>query len=259
MHIFHISTSKSDFNDKPQTPGSPCSPFPIIGVGEGSNFDTLLLKTLGSLVAGKRRVARNGRLCREGDKLGLLYVVRFGQFKAVADDSIGQQRVAGFHMAGDWMGLGAISTGRHNFGLIALDDSEVHEIPFAAAAKTMITHPQMHHRFLEIMSEALCGEAHHSMAVGNSLDSRFARFLVQMGAKYSLLGYSNISYRLSMTRADIGSYLGSTGESMSRVVARFNAEGFVTISGRNVEVHNWVALDAVSRGLQREAKQTAIH
>lgn len=228
-------------------------------VGEGSGFDRLLLQRLGPLVTGRRRVARHAKLCREGDALELLYVVRYGQFKAVGEDSSGQQRVSGFQMAGDWMGLSAIGTRRHHLSFIALEDSEVVEIPLAAALAGMIAHPAVQYQFLDVLSEALYCELAHSMDMGNSLHSRFARFLLKLGKKYANLGYSSKSYRLSMSRADIGSYLGSTSESMSRVVARFNAQGIVTISGRNVEVHDPFRLDSLSRCLQPDTKRLAVH
>jgi CRP/FNR family transcriptional regulator len=97
------------------------------GEGYGSSFDRLSSDKLGSLVTGRRRVARHARLCREHETLEFLYVVRLGHFKSIGNDLHGEQRVAGFHMTGDWMGLSAIATGRHRLGIIALEDSEVME------------------------------------------------------------------------------------------------------------------------------------
>jgi CRP/FNR family transcriptional regulator len=191
---------------------------------------------------------RHDYLYRPGARLVLLHVVRFGQFKLVGEDSSGQERVAGFYMAGDWMGLDAISIGRHRFGVRALDDAEVIEIDFSAATQMIRGHPQIQQQFLAAFSDALCNEDSDSINSGDSLDWRFAHFLLNLGKKYARLGYSQKSFRLSMSRSDIGCYLGTAAATISRLVARFNSEGVVTILGRNVEVHDLAALDALCSG-----------
>lgn len=193
---------------------------------------------------------RHDYLYRRDARLVLLHVVRFGQFKLVGEDSSGQ-RVGGFYMAGEWMGLDAISIRRHRFGVRALDDAEVIEIDFSAATQMMRGYPHIQQQFPAAFSDALCNEHSDSINSGASLDWRFAPFLLNLGKKYARLGYSQKSFRLGMSRSDIGCYLGMAAATISRLVARFNAEGVVTILGRNVEVHDLAALDALcsDRGL----------
>jgi CRP/FNR family transcriptional regulator len=173
------------------------------------------------------------------DHLTTLFVVRFGQFKSIQPDSSGGHRVTHFYMTGDLIGLDAIAEERHNSRLMALEDSEVCEISYAAVKKTMATHPEFQQQFLRSMSIALNEECDHSSVLSrSSLDERFACFLLRTGDKYQRLGYSNKSFRLSMTRSDIGSYLGTTVESVSRLIARFNAQYRVSIVGRTVELYD---------------------
>lgn len=189
------------------------------------------------LVEGRRRVARGASLYRKDDKLGMLYVVRFGQFKLIAGGLVSEQRVAGFHMSGDLVGLDAIATGRHNFRLVALEDSEVCEIPFAAMTEVMSDEPSMQSQFFQRMSEVLNREYSRSLLLATaSMEEHFASFLLRLGEKYARFGYSDKSFRLGMSRGDIGSYLGTSVESASRLVARFNQQGAVSIKGRMVEL-----------------------
>jgi CRP/FNR family transcriptional regulator len=157
------------------------------------------------------------------------------------------------------MGLSAIATGHHSPGIIALEDSEVMEIAFAAVAKLMLADPLLHNQFFETMSAALCREHNHSIDVGMSVECRFARFLCQLGDRYLRLGYSSKSYRLSMSRTEIGSFLGSTVESISRLVTKFNAGRIVTIKSRAVEVHDVVTLGAIGNVAQRGGNTTAVN
>lgn len=191
------------------------------------------------LIIGRRRIARHAILFRERDRLGTLFAVRFGQFKSTKANSLGEHSVAQFYMAGDLLGLDAIGTGRHNFRLTALENSEVCEISYAAITKTMATQPQFMRDFLQSMSTAMNDQADHSAVLAKaSLDERFASFLLRLGARYERLGYSSRSFRLCMTRGEIGSYLGTTVESVSRLISRFNAQHAVSIMGRTVEIHD---------------------
>jgi CRP/FNR family transcriptional regulator len=235
------------------------SSTPEPGTGGSRTFDELLSNSLGSLVTGKRRVRRHGRLFHANERLDLLFVVRSGQFKLIGKDSNGQEHVAGFHMTGDWMGLEAIASGHHGFSVVALEDSEVLEVSFSTAAGLMRDHPAMQQLFFEAMSQALRGEYHDSIHASASLEPRFARFLQKLGKKYALLGYSPTSYRLAMSRCDIACYLSTTLASISRLVTRFNAGQVVTIRGRYVEVHDCVALDNLKNGAQFDVKPAAVH
>ena len=216
-------------------------------------------KILEALSAQTRGIPRHDRLFRKNDFLDRLYVIRFGQFKLIGNNSNGQQRVIGFHMAGDWIGLDAIAKGLHEFGAIALEDSAVWEIPFSAASITMTSQPEIQRQFFETMSAALKNQYRHSLLVGASLEARFASFLLTMGEKFSHLGYSDSVFRLSMSRSDIGSYLGTTTESVSRVIARLNSAGGVTISGRDVVVHDVTFLESIINGVRRDAQRMAVH
>ena len=71
-------------------------------------------------------------------------------------------------MAGDLLGLDAIATGEHNFRLMALENSEVCEIPFSAIVSTMSVEPEILRRFLQTMSEALNNEYSRSLLLANS-------------------------------------------------------------------------------------------
>jgi CRP/FNR family transcriptional regulator len=207
--------------------------------------ETLLFE---KMAVGSRRVARHATLYRKNDFPSVLYLVRFGQFKLI-DGELNEERVAGLPMVGDLMGMDAIATGRHTLGAIALESSEVYEVPFAAIVKTMSAEPAFQRQFLQTMGQAINAEYSQSRLLGTtSLDQRFATFLLQLGEKYARLGYSDKSYRLSIPRRDIGSYLGASAESISRLIASLNAKKAVSICGRLVELRDRAYLQGLACG-----------
>ncbi|MFL6706619.1 MAG: helix-turn-helix domain-containing protein [Massilia sp.] len=209
-------------------------------------FHTKDAHVFDKLIMGKRRISRNSSLCQEHDKFNMLYVVRFGQFKVLNRDPTGMLRVMKFYMAGDVIGMDAIASGSHTVRVMALENSEVCEISYLHLRRAMSEEPQFVERFLRTMSSALVDRYERSSLLSlASLDERFASFLLDLSEKYGRQGYSSRAFRLSMSRSDIGSYLGTTVETVSRLIARFNAQHGVSINGRLVEVIDRKRLQAV--------------
>lgn len=232
-----------------ELPAETCSSYRLLNECIPGQFNPREMQQFDSLVVGRRRVARHASLYRAQDKLGMLYVVRYGQFKLVGGDAMGEPRVVGFHLAGDLVGLDAVASGRHQFRVMALENSEVCEIPFNDITRMMTVEPAIQRQFLQQMSNALINEYCRSALLSRaSLDERFAQFLVSLGGRYAHLGYSDKSFRLCMSRGDIGSYIGTTVESVSRLIARFNAHGAALIKGRVVEIIDRPYLDALAYG-----------
>lgn len=193
-----------------------------------------------------RRVPRHSSLYCEKDQFEMLYVVRFGHFKLLRVDAADEQRVAHFYMPGDLVGVNAIGTDRHNFTLMALENSEVFEGAFKAISMLIAAAPNLQRDFLKLMRVALNDQnVRSSMLALPSLDERLANFLLQLSERYGRLGYSKRSFRLIMTRDDIGSYLGTTVERVSRVISRFNTQGACFIAGRTVELRNPAFLHSI--------------
>ena len=204
---------------------------------------------LESVISGKRRIERNSILCKEHDRFDMLFVVRFGQFKVLSRDPSGMLHVVKFYMPGEIIGMDAIATGVHNVRVMALENSEVCEISYRHLKRAMADDPPLGERFLKIMSTALAEHYERSGLLSlPSLDERFASFLLDLSSKYERRGYSSRSFRLSMTRGDIGSYLGTTVETVSRLIARFNAQHGVSITGRLVEMRDREQLMALLEG-----------
>ncbi len=75
-------------------------------------------------------------------------------------------------------------------------------------------------------------------------DQRLASFFSSLSDRFRRRGYSPYSFRLSMSRADIGNYLGLAVETVSRILGRFQQQGLVEVSGREVNILNLEALIA---------------
>lgn len=196
-----------------------------------------------------RRISRGRILYRMNDPFTTLYAIRFGQFKTYQVTVDGVEQVTGFHMAGEFLGMDAISGDRHQCYASALEDSEVCELPFSKLEHLFFEIPALLRHFHRMMSKEITRDQSTMLSLGNmNADQRFALFLLNLSARHKARGYSATSFQLRMSRGEIGNYLGLTIESISRLVSKFNRDGRINICQRDVELRDLVALEQLGTG-----------
>ncbi len=201
---------------------------------------------LDSIISMRQSAKRGTSLYRIGDPFRNLYAVRAGAFKTVDLSEDGSQKITGFYLSGEILGLDAISTDRQNFGAIALEDSEVCVVPFERLEELLREIPALQHHFHKIMSrDIMRDQGLMLLLAGMKADARLSAFLIGLSQRFANLGYSALRFRLRMTREEIGSYLGLTLETVSRLFSRFSDEGLIRIDRREVAILALAALRAV--------------
>ena len=207
---------------------------------------------LDEVIGRRRRVARDERLYQMDEPFRNLYAIRFGHFKTYQVNPAGEQQITGFQMAGELLGMDAISGDRHHCDAVALEDTEVCEIPFAGLEDLFGHVPTLLRHFHRIMSQEITREQNVMLLLGNMrAEQRFAVFLVNLSSRYAARGYSATSFQLRMSREDIGNYLGLTIESISRLLSRFKKQGLLTIDKREVTLLQPARLRAMAAGTEQ--------
>jgi CRP/FNR family transcriptional regulator, anaerobic regulatory protein len=201
----------------------------------------------------KRRLERDEVLFRKDQSFAMLYAVHFGHLKSTRPDHRGHPHVTAFHMAGDLMGLDAIYAGRHACTTVALEDSEVCEIPYAGLQQAMHDSPPLMERFHCALSREILREQAVLMHADLSGAERLASLLLDLSSRYAERGYSERRFRLRMSRADMGDYLGLTIESISRLLGRFRDAGWIALDKREIELLDQQRLRALLAGTDGHA------
>jgi len=216
-----------------------CSACCLKGVCLPCDLDRSELDRFDEIATVKRRVARGAVLYHSGDGFESLYAVRSGAFKTVGVSRQGDEKVTGFHLPGELLGLDAISSGRHGYSAVALEDSEVCAIPFARLERLAMSIPALQHRLLRVLSGDISRDQGLMLLLGSmTAEQRLAAFLLSLSRRHQRLGYSASRFMLRMTREEIGNYLGLTLETVSRLLSRFQREGLLTVQQRDVVIRN---------------------
>lgn len=212
---------------------------------------------LDEIVGARRRLARNEPLYKIGEPFSRLYAIRFGHFKTYQLNAAGDQQITGFQMAGELLGMDAISGDRYQCDAIALEDSEVCEIPFSRLEDLFGQVPTLLRHFNRIMSQEITREQNAMLLLGNMrAEQRFAVFLMNLSKRYAARGYSSSSFQLRMSREDISNYLGLTIESVSRLVSRFKKQGWIEVDKRELKILEIPHLMAIAAGTEQCSPMT---
>ena len=193
------------------------------------------------LVYTRKRVKRGDVLYHAGHAFESLYAIRSGFMKSRVLLEDGRDQVTGFHMAGEVLGMDGIGTDCHTADVIALEDSEVCVIPYSR-----LQEPGLQRQLHKVMSRELVRDQGVMMLLGTmKAEERLAAFLLNLSTRFTARGYSPSEFHLRMTRDEIGSYLGLSLETVSRLFSRFQDDGLITVQQKHIRILDIAGLKAV--------------
>jgi len=219
------------------------------------------LRLVNDLAPVQRRVVKAGEvLYRPGQALDNVFLVSTGMFKSTTLSADGREKVIGFHPKGSWLGFEALAEGRHANEMVALDVAELVVLDYEALLESSARHPALMRLVHRAMSLEQARQRESLLAMGTlPADARVADFLFEWAEAMAAAGLRNDQLRLRMTRADIGSYLGLTIETVSRAFSRLQRHDLIRFdepSRREIRIPH---VDALARFVQQSASAAALH
>lgn len=196
----------------------------------------------------RRRVLERGEcIFRRGDRFHAVYAVKSGSIKtSLPLDSEGVQ-ITGYHLSGEFLGLDAVGSGAYQYDACALETSSLCELPFDKLEHLSMLVHSMQRQILRIMS----GQIHHDLLMHvlqrkKTAEGRLAGFLVSLSVRFESRGFSGSEFKLSMSRDDIGNYLGLAKETVCRLCHTFRDRQIVSIDHRHVRIHDRHRLEGIA-------------
>ena len=176
-------------------------------------------------------------LFQHGDNFDALYAVRSGSVKTFSQDDNGDEQITGFYLAGEMMGLDAVHEGFHPCSALALETTSVCKIPFNHLEELSAKLPSLQHQLLRIMSKEITEDQALLILLGQkSAEERVSAYLVNMADRMDKRGFSATEFNLSMSRKDIGNYLGLTIETISRTFSHLQQDGLISTQRKHIEI-----------------------
>lgn len=218
------------------------------------------VERLDEIVKRARPLHRGDYLFRDGDRFRALYVVKTGSVKTFAPSAEGGEQVLGFHLPGEIIGLDAIDKDLHACSAKVLETSAICEIPFARLEDLTATTPSLQHQMYRLLSKEIGQDTDMLLLLGKkNAEERLAAFLLSLSQRLHKRGLSPSDFYLSMSRHEIGNYLGLAVETVSRLFTRFQEDGLMCVDRKHIELLDLPALEALVGGSGQSRRQQQQH
>ncbi|QFI37540.1 FNR family transcription factor [Moritella marina ATCC 15381] len=195
------------------------------------------LDSLDQIIERKKPFQKNDEIFKAGDKVKSLYAIRSGSVKSYTITEQGDEQITGFHLAGDLIGFDALSSGIHPSFSQALETSMVCEIPYDTLDDLIGKMPMLRRQVMRLMSGEIAADQEMILLLSKkNAEQRLAAFLNNLSVRFSERGFSPKEFRLTMTRGDIGNYLGLTVETISRLLGRFQTSDMIEVKGKYISI-----------------------
>lgn len=192
---------------------------------------------LDSMVKRRGPLRRHERLFRVGDTGRHLYAVRTGAVKSWIVSANGDERVVGFHLPGELVGVDALGDGTHSCTAAALETTSLCRVSFDTLGTLARACPAINAQVQRLLGEALSHANDLLVLLGKkSALERMASFLLNLSGRLERRGLSHREFSLTMTRIDIGNYLGLALGTVCRLLAELQEIGALSVRRRHIRI-----------------------
>lgn len=203
------------------------------------------LSRLDEIIQRKKPYHKGDYLYEAGEELKCLYAIRSGSFKTYTLSEQGDYQITAFQLPGDVVGFDAINDSQHKSYAQALETAMVCEIPFERLDELAGTMPQLRKQLMRLMSNEInCDQEMLMLLNKKTAEERLAAFLSSLATRFGSRGFSSHEFRLTMTRSEIGNYLGLTVETISRLLSRFQKDTLIRVEGKFITILDEKQLEA---------------
>jgi CRP-like cAMP-binding protein len=226
---------------------------------EGAQSETRIMNLLSpeqqarlANIASLVDVRTGGLIFGEGNRADFIYAVAAGMVRISRCSASGRRQVLDFVFPGDMLGY-------HERGIYvnsarALSPARLYRLPWSKLGTLLQQDPELHASFLARAAFDLRQAQKRIMTLGQqNVAQRLASFLLNLVEQPQFYDSQLHQLSLPLTRFDLADYLGTTPETVVRVLARLEQEGVIRrLSARLLEIRrlDWLStlLEAGRRG-----------
>lgn len=217
-----------------------CLPL-ALEVDDMASFDAIIRR--------RTPLKKGEALLHQGEPFTSVFAVRSGSLKQHTSAGSGEDQLTNFYLPSELVGLDGLDGKEYPGSVVALETTTVCEIPFDHLDRLSERLPELRNQLYRSMSKEMRDDRRMMMLLSRkNANERLASFFTSLSLRFRIRGYSPYSFRLSMSRADIGNYLGLAVETVSRIIGRFQQQGMVMVQGREVNILDLDALQVLAEG-----------
>ncbi|MBR7887915.1 helix-turn-helix domain-containing protein [Marinomonas sp. A79] len=195
-----------------------------------------LIETNATRTVKVSKIKKGGILFKEGEAFDHIYVIFSGSVKTYTTTLSGNEKITCFFHQDDILGFSGIDAGTYPVSARALETTHVCRIMFSDIETLSLKDPELQRSIFKLMSRQIHENQKLLSLLGKTQsEKRVASFLLNLYYQRHALS-SEIQHKLTMSRKDIGNYLGITEETVSRSITKLSKSGFISISGKTFSI-----------------------
>ncbi|MEO5343608.1 MAG: fumarate/nitrate reduction transcriptional regulator Fnr [Gammaproteobacteria bacterium SHHR-1] len=238
-----------------------CKSCTLLGICLSTGLSGPDLAKLERIVKRTRPLHRGDLLFSTHSPFTSLFVVKTGSIKTVRQNPDGSEQVLGFHLPGEFIGFDAIQEDSYTCDAEVLETTAVCELPFDQLSELSQLIPDLQHQLFRLLSKEIADESKMlSLLNRKNAEERLAAFLTGLSCRFQRRGFSPTDFYLSMSRSEIGNYLGLAVETISRLLSRFQEDGLLIVNRKHIRLLNLERLHYLAGNdtrVQRKGQQQA--
>jgi CRP/FNR family transcriptional regulator len=202
---------------------------------------------------------RGESIFRQGDAFTSIYAVRAGMVKTTVVNARGEEQITGFYFPGELLGLNGLHENVCSGTAIALETVSLCEIPFVKLDELSALLPELRRQLMRQMSQEISDEQNMMLVLAKtSAEEKLGNFMIRLSHRFKRLGFSDAQFRLTMSRVDIGNYLGLAAETVSRTLTKLQQRSVIKVEGKEVTILDMAGLTFLNSNGEQSAKPIAL-
>ena len=202
----------------------------------------------GGILLRRRPVARGEIIFSRQEPSSSIFAVKSGSIKTFVPGAKSPDQVLGFYLAGELVGAETLAAGRYPCSARALEAGSVCELRLARLPESGRPLAALQQAVIEVLGDELAVSRRLlATLVHQSAEKRVVSFLLNISDRLQRHGMPCSEFNLSMSRSDIGSYLGLAGETVSRVLGRLHEKGQIQLHRKRILMRRKQQLQAFVR------------
>lgn len=180
--------------------------------------------------------AKDAVIFSQSDQGDALYVLESGRVKVVLYGESGREVILTIFRDGDFFGEMSLLDGQpRSANIIALEPTRVLKLSRDDFVQHLETHPAT---ALKVLAEMCLRLRRADEIIGNlallDVYGRLARILIDLGKRQGIHKDEGIVIKERPTQQELASMIGTSRETVSRVLNEYQRRGFLTIQGKSI-------------------------
>lgn len=190
---------------------------------------------LDTLVNSRIKLKKKDALFLTGDDFKAIYAIKSGSIKTTITNQAGMEQINGFFIQGEIIGLDGFATDKHVLNAIAIEDTHICVIKKDELESMSEKFIPLKNQIQRIMSKEIVRDNNMMLLLGNmNAEQKIATFIQNISNRLNKRHNNHLAITLRMTREEIGSYLGLTNETVSRILKKLSDINLISIDGKEL-------------------------